>query len=278
MTRRIRCLTPNAYYFITQRCSEERFFLEPSPGVNEAARAWLARAQEIFEVEIVAYTFMSNHYHLVARAPKNNLPSFMGYFSANLARSLNRIHNHRGAVWHKRYSAIVLLNDLAIQDRVAYTENNPVSAGLCQESSAWCGASSANQSEPVMELTMVHRRPWHREARMAEGKQAKYTVTHKLTLSSVPGMAIDTPRKVLRKQMHYKNRNPYSRPINPKRGAEPIAFGEMAQIMAYRVMYQSYREAYRMASPSFRDGEWGVEFPIGSYRPPLHDRPCGGMG
>jgi REP element-mobilizing transposase RayT len=67
---------------------------------------------------LIAYVAMSNHLHLVVRAPKDNLPEAMQFLLSKIARATNAIRNRRGPVWSDRYHAQVILDDDALFDRV----------------------------------------------------------------------------------------------------------------------------------------------------------------
>ena len=74
-----------AIYFVTNRCFQEQFLLRPDDEVNRIAVAVLLRAARIHKVEIFAFVFMSNHFHLMVRARSLNLHEFMKDFQSNLA-------------------------------------------------------------------------------------------------------------------------------------------------------------------------------------------------
>jgi hypothetical protein len=77
----------------------------------------LARAQEhcaengLPPVEVFAVVVMSNHLHLVVRAPGKNLAAFMGYFLARVAQTLNLLLGRVGPVFPRRYDAQPILDE-----------------------------------------------------------------------------------------------------------------------------------------------------------------------
>ena len=69
MARKIR-FTPDggALYEVTCRTVHSRFLLRPGPLLNEIIVGALGRAQRLYPLEICAFVFASNHFHLLARA------------------------------------------------------------------------------------------------------------------------------------------------------------------------------------------------------------------
>ncbi|OJT26009.1 hypothetical protein BO221_09245 [Archangium sp. Cb G35] len=67
------------YYFVTSRCYQGRLLLRPSVEMNEVVGGVLARAvqQSAGSVRLHAFTFASNHFHLLVWARGAALASFM---------------------------------------------------------------------------------------------------------------------------------------------------------------------------------------------------------
>ena len=60
-------------YFITNRTLQGRFLLKPSPYVNNLIGGVLARALRLFNVQLYAFVFASNHFHMVVKAAGGQL-------------------------------------------------------------------------------------------------------------------------------------------------------------------------------------------------------------
>ena len=50
---------------ITDRCFQSRFLLRPGPKLNALVTGALARSSKRHGIGIVAYVFLSNHFHLL---------------------------------------------------------------------------------------------------------------------------------------------------------------------------------------------------------------------
>jgi REP element-mobilizing transposase RayT len=77
----LRMFEEEGYYFVTSRCFQGRLLLRPGPEVNEVVGGVLARAVQhsAGTVRLHAFTFASNHFHLLVWARGAALASFMQY-------------------------------------------------------------------------------------------------------------------------------------------------------------------------------------------------------
>ena len=75
---------------------------------------------------------MGNHYHLVARFPKQNRAPFMRDFNSAVARLVGRYIGEHGrrSVWARRYSYQILPTPEDVKHWFFYVGLNPVSSGL----------------------------------------------------------------------------------------------------------------------------------------------------
>jgi len=135
-----RQILPGATYLITRRCTQRQFLLRPCSRTNDILLYCLARAAALYGVELHAYCFLSNHYHLVLTDPRARLPEFMRYLNEHTARALNALHGRWEALWASgTYSAVRLATLDDVVEKVAYTLANPVAAGLVERGERWPG-------------------------------------------------------------------------------------------------------------------------------------------
>lgn len=142
---RPRCLEPRQTYLITRRCTQRRFLLRPDALVNNLLLYLLSLAAERHEIEIHAFVFLSNHYHLVLSETSKTvrLPEFMGWFNQHAAALLNEVRDRRENLWAQgSYNAVVLADAEAVVDEIVYTICNPVAAGLVEAPESWKGLLS----------------------------------------------------------------------------------------------------------------------------------------
>ncbi len=140
----------------TCRTIQGRFLLRPSQQLNDILLGVLGRAQDRYPLEIVAFTFLSSHMHLLLRVPDaQRLAEFMGYFNGNLAREVGRLTGWFAAVWARRYDAILVSDEETAQvGRLRYCLAQGVKEHLVAQAEDWPGVHSARAlitGEPVEE-------------------------------------------------------------------------------------------------------------------------------
>jgi putative transposase len=97
----------------------------------------LAAAVGTFEVECHAFCLMPNHYHLLVRTPRANLPRAMHAINTRTARAFNRRRARVGHVYEKRYHAAAVASERHLFAAACYVVLNPVRAGLCATPASW---------------------------------------------------------------------------------------------------------------------------------------------
>jgi REP element-mobilizing transposase RayT len=121
-------------YLVTNRCHQERFFMLPRKGVTNIIGAWLARAlnEEYGDgIEIFAFIFLSNHFHILLRDNKGQLARFMWYLQLNIGKKINKLNDEReGTFFSREYDAVPVLTDEDFLDKYAYTVTNAVKSKL----------------------------------------------------------------------------------------------------------------------------------------------------
>ena len=77
---------------VTCRTLQSRFLLRPNEAVNEIVAGVLGRAQRKYPIRVCAYSFVSNHFHLILDVDYAlQLSRFMRYVNSNLARKIGMI-------------------------------------------------------------------------------------------------------------------------------------------------------------------------------------------
>ena len=109
MSKRLRFIPEGgALVEVTCRTIQGRFLLKPSEELRPIVIGVLARAQKLYPIQLHAFVFLSNHYHLLLSAQNaHQLVRFMNYLNSNLAREAGRVHGWREKFWGRRYQAIV---------------------------------------------------------------------------------------------------------------------------------------------------------------------------
>jgi len=142
MGRCLRFIPPGgAMVEVTARTVQGRPLLTPSAEMNQIILGALARAQELYPLEINSFAFLSGHYHLgLWVEDAQQLSKFMCHFNSNLAREICRLRGWTDKVWSRRYSAIVVSDEPEAQrQRFAYIMSQSVKEGLVAAVKEWPG-------------------------------------------------------------------------------------------------------------------------------------------
>ncbi len=86
----------------------------------------LARSAEIYQVDILAFVLMTNHFHIVIKTPLANLQEFMRHFNISYTSCFNRIHHRVGHLYQGRYKSFVIDADNYLMEVSRYVHLNPV--------------------------------------------------------------------------------------------------------------------------------------------------------
>ncbi len=137
-----RYLPEGALVEVTVRVMHGLFLLRPSPRVNDLIRGVFARAQERYDIEIHAYSVLSNHMHLLLTpGSQRKLSAFMQFVNSNVARKIGRLHSWRERFWARRYQAIVISDEAVAQlGRLRYLLEQGCKEGLVASPEEWPGA------------------------------------------------------------------------------------------------------------------------------------------
>ncbi|CAM2069348.1 Transposase [Sulfidibacter corallicola] len=178
---RIKFDLPVAHYHVMTRTAQQAFYLSDTyvKGFKGQCRDIIESMADIFYVKILAWVLMDNHYHLcleVRHPPLDtrdlqaryerlqkllatkrpwretyaekcyerftDLSRFMAEINARMARAFNKANDTSGHMWGGRFKSKVIENEQSLMRVMAYIEQNPVRAGLCERPSdyEWCSA------------------------------------------------------------------------------------------------------------------------------------------
>ena len=145
---------------MTQRATDSETFVLDQLDRDAIVRL-VAKTVDRYHLALRDYCMLSNHLHLVLKAPQGNLARAMQYLGACLVGRFNRRHDRRGHLVQAPYRASAVLSEgHALWLRV-YIAMNPVRAGLCRHPGdwRWSGYGGDGQLVPrpdVLTRDLVH--------------------------------------------------------------------------------------------------------------------------
>ena len=294
---------PNHFFFVTNRCEQERFFMLPKPRINQLIGAWLAKALEEHGdgIQLYAFIFLSNHLHLLLRDARGQLAEFMWFFQLNLARAVNRELGRRGHFFSREYDAVPVLTDADFEERYAYVVTNAVKAGLVDRAADGPFLSSLEMAltDKPRRFRWLDRTRLHNRTRRGQRVDHRdFERTYELRLSLPPlwrGLStrarrarirglVQTSERRYRRERRAEGRgvlgrrrilaqSPLMRPRDPARRPRVKVFCKLRELRAeylagLRDLVGRYREAYGAWLAAVRRGRrLHVEWPPGCYPP-----------
>jgi REP element-mobilizing transposase RayT len=301
MSRKLRFIpTQGSLIEITCRTLQSRLLLCPKGNLNAIVRGVLARAARLYEVDICACVFMSNHYHLLAWVrDADQLRNFMCYLNSNLAREAGRLCEWREKFWSRRYEGIVVSEEESAQvERLRYILAHGSKEGLVERPQDWPGVhcvQSLLSGAPLEGLWYNRTQEYRARHRGADSDPLRFAEPETLELAALPCWR-DLPAEVYRQRMAelvaaietesavqrtetgmqppgpeiVRSQSPHARPMRTKKSPAPLFHA--ASRVAREELYQAYTwfvGAFREAAEKLRAGDLSARFPVGSFPPGL---------
>ena len=126
-----------------------------------------------FELGLVAYTLMDNHYHAVLRVPDARVSRALQRLHTWYSRLHNKLHGRNAHLFRAHPFARELESDEDLLTTCRYVAWNPVEAGLAADPLAWPWSSVAATAGRERSRVQLHvdplrdalgaRRSWQRE-------------------------------------------------------------------------------------------------------------------
>lgn len=89
-----------------------------------------SRASARFDIEIVSYCLMGNHFHFLVISTTGQLSRALQFVSQTYTQRFNARHGRDGALFRGRFHSVLVDSDVYFERVGRYIELNPVAAGL----------------------------------------------------------------------------------------------------------------------------------------------------
>lgn len=129
MPRKPRLDAPGALHHVIARGIEQREIFQSRDDYQD----FLKRLEEITkndQIQILAWTLIPNHFHLLVRSGNLSLSEAMRRLLTGYAVSFNKRHNRSGHLFQNRYKSILCEEEPYLLELVRYIHLNPLRAGL----------------------------------------------------------------------------------------------------------------------------------------------------
>jgi len=294
VARPIRMYQEGESYLVTARCFQRRMLLRPSDETKAVLEGILARAARLYGVELFTFIFLSNHMHLVVRAPNGNLPRFMQYLMTNISKKVGALVGWRGAFWEGRYSASPILDDEALLQAVRYVISHGPKEGLVRHCRDWPGFSAL----PLMLDGKPRAVSWFNWTRRASGNSRRevrprldrcWAEPEELRLTKIPHPALQATGalvqflrravKAIEEQAERQHRkflgekgvlrqSPHATPPPTERKPRPLCHTTIPALRReFLERYRSFAAAFREASSRWGRGDSAAAFPRLAIKP-----------
>ncbi len=131
MARPLRIEYEGAYYHVLSRGNKQQaIFLADND--RQTFLKTIARMSERFDVTIIAYVLMDNHYHLLIRTNRPNLSKSMQWLGTTYTTIFNLSNFQVGHLFQGRFKSILVENEAYLLQLSYYIHRNPLRAGIVE--------------------------------------------------------------------------------------------------------------------------------------------------
>jgi putative transposase len=129
MTRPLRIAYKDAWYHVMNRGRRGEAIFAGKDDYIQFVNL-LKETVALWNLRIVAYCLMENHYHLLVQTPDANISRCMRHINGVYTQRFNRRHGCDGQLFRGRYKSILVDADSYLLHLVRYIHRNPLRAGL----------------------------------------------------------------------------------------------------------------------------------------------------
>ena len=292
-------------YSEVRKCIDDMFFLRPTPELRNIVGACAGRAQALYPVKIYWLDPNVNHLHR-GREPYEGMEENMSMFDQCFFRNLTFAVNHMldrkscGTIWAGRNRADECYDDKSAEQQLLYGATNMVKDGLLERAAhnKGFGTYHAIASGDMYErFEYIDWTAWHK----AGGKRCKrplsdFKRTTTVQYSKIPEWShltdsqyatrfrkeVRALEKKFREEREAEGRkvagpkklaklDPRGRPKHKKpRTRQPLCHASTPEgAEEFKEGWKAFLDERAKASQLFLQGDLYVEFPKGSFRPPL---------
>ena len=136
MGRALRIVDVEAVYHVVVRGNNKGVILWDAHD-GEVFTGELAAVATKYKWDVFAWCLLTNHYHVLLRAPEHGLSLGFQQLNGDYSRRTNRRHDRVDHLFRNRFRWVEVLGDAHLVGAILYIARNPVHAGLCGHARDW---------------------------------------------------------------------------------------------------------------------------------------------
>ena len=306
MPHPLRMFASHDTWFITCRTFQARLLMTPSsPRVRSVCGGVLAKAVQLCGVRLHGYVFLSNHLHLIIQAQGQQVATFMKYLLSNLSRKLAPLCQPRwwGRFWERRYTASPILDESALEERLAYVVAHGVKEGLVRRACEWEGLHCVEQlmdEQPRRFAWLNWTRRWRGKRKVGapprlERFDKALEEEVELMLTPLPHWAAETPDRRQQRMRAFvarveedagrawvgereplgpdaiRRQTTEPRPRRKRSPRPPCHASSHEGRSSFKQAYRAFCGAFRVAAKQWLRGDVLAQFPCGAFKPHVYE-------
>lgn len=136
----LRELDPDSIYHVVSRGNNGGWIVRDAID-RGTFRLRLGHIARTHHWEVFAWCLMTNHVHVVLRAPEGKISVGMQELNGGHARCVNRRHGRTGHLFRNRFFSVEVATDAHLVCSIVYVNRNPLAAYLCETADEWRDSS-----------------------------------------------------------------------------------------------------------------------------------------
>ena len=128
MARKLRINEAGYYHVINRGVQKRNIFIDDED--FEIFLDLILFVNNKFDMEVMSYCLMNNHYHLLVKTNSDNLSLIFQYINTNYSKYFNYKYKKVGTLWQGRFQSFYIFNDNDLFTVSKYIERNPIKANM----------------------------------------------------------------------------------------------------------------------------------------------------
>ena len=125
------------FYHVTGRSNNKDFWYLPTVDVWEILCKELELLKSEFNLIILSFVVMDNHFHLLMKTPEEDIDRVMYFFMKKTTLTMQKRSGRINKIYGGRYKGSVIKSDSYLLNVYKYIYRNPVKGGICEKAESY---------------------------------------------------------------------------------------------------------------------------------------------